>query len=448
MGDKSSKTKGLGALIPLILFIVVYFSLSLFLGDFYAVPILVVFIFSLFIAFVQYPKKKFVDKLQHFSKGSGDPNILVMILIFLLAGAFSEVSKSIGAISSTITFALTYLSPSFIVSGIFLISCFVSISLGTSVGTIVAIAPIAIGFEAHISGVTAMALAAVVGGAMFGDNLSFISDTTIAATRTQNVGMKEKFKVNFSIVMPVAILVFILYYFLGSSIVSNMDMIQVDDYNVVKILPYVLVFVLALCGIHVIWTLGIGIIFTSTIGILGGDITFLESVKAINTGFMGMFELSILCLIIGGIVGIIRYNGGIEYLLKVVLKNINSPKGAEFGIVSLTALVNLILANNTITILIVGPIAKDISDRFNLIPSRVSSLLDTASCFAQGIIPYGAQLLAAIAATAVVVSESGATVPSVSPLEIMQYLYYPYLTGVATILFVIFSKKKVLSARR
>lgn len=443
MEEKSNDAKGLVALTPLILFIVVYFSLSLFLGDFYAVPVLVVFVLSLFVAFIQFPKKRFEDKLVHFSKGSGDPNILVMILIFLLAGGFSELSKSIGAISSTVNFALTYISPSFIVSGLFLISCFVSISLGTSVGTIVAIAPVAIGFEAHVPGITAMALAAVVGGAMFGDNLSFISDTTIAATRTQNVGMKEKFKANFAIVMPVAILVFILYYFLGSSLSANMDTLVAGDYDLVKILPYVLIFVLALCGLHVIWTLAIGIVFASMIGILAGEISFLQSVQAINIGFMGMFELSILCLIIGGVVGIIRFNGGIAYLLQVVLKRANSAKAAEFAIIILTMLVNLTLANNTITIVIVGPIAKDISDRFGLVPSRVASLLDTTSCFAQGVIPYGAQMLAAIAASALVLSETGISTPTVSPLDVMQYLYYPYLTGLAAILFVFLPKKKL-----
>lgn len=427
------------ALAPLILFIIVYFAASLIIGDFYAVPALVVFVISLFVAFLQYPKKLFSEKLHHFSKGSGDENILIMILIFLLAGAFGELSKSIGAISSTINFALTYISPSFIISGLFLISCFISISLGTSVGTVVALAPIAVGFESYVPGATPLALAAVIGGSMFGDNLSFISDTTIAATRTQGVGMRDKFKTNFAIVMPVAVLVFIIYYFQGSNLVKDLNLIEVESYELIKISPYIIVFVLALLGVQVIWTLGIGIIAALVIGMLTGDITFLLSIKAINTGFANMFELSILCLIIGGVVGIIRYNGGIDFLLNVVLRNINSRKGAELGIAFLTALVNFALANNTITIVIVGPIAKDISDRFDLVPKRVSSILDTVSCFVQGIIPYGAQILAALAVTTIIV-DGQVSKPTISPIELIQYLYYPFLTGVATLVFILFRK--------
>ena len=441
MDRENQAIGGFWALLPLILFIVVYFLSSLLIGDFYAVPVLVDFVIALFVAFLQYPEKSFATKLHHFSKGSGDENILIMILIFLLAGAFGELSKSIGAISSTINFALTYISPSFIISGIFLISCFVSTSLGTSVGTVVALAPIAVGFESYLPGITALALAAVVGGAMFGDNLSFISDTTIAATRTQNVSMKDKFKVNFGIVMPVAIIVFIIYYFQGAALVQHIDYLNVEDYEFLKIVPYLLVFILALLGLQVIWTLGIGIITALLIGIGSGDITFLESVKAINTGFAGMFELSILCLIIGGVVGIIRFNGGIDYLLNIVLKNIKSSRGAELGIALLTALVNFTLANNTITIVIVGPIAKEISDRFNLVPKRVASILDTVSCFVQGLIPYGAQILAALATTSII---AGADLgkPTISPLDLIQYLYYPFLTGIATLIFILFRKDK------
>lgn len=444
MEDKNLKSGKFWALLPLIVFIVVYFSASLILRDFYAVPVLVVFLLSLFIAFLQYPKVGFAEKLKHFSLGSGDENILVMILIFLLAGAFGELSKSIGAISSTINLAMTYISPSFIISGIFLIACFISTSLGTSVGTIVALAPIAVGFEAYIPGITALALAAVVGGSMFGDNLSFISDTTIAATRTQNVGMKDKFKVNFKIVFPMAILVFIIYYFQGSALVSSFKDLEVGDYSLIKIVPYILVFVLALSGVQVIWTLGIGIIAALIVGLGTDSITFLDSVKSINAGFASMFELSLLCLIIGGVVGIIRFNGGVTFLLNVVLRNINTKRGAEFGIALLTALVNFALANNTITIVIVGPIAKDISNRFELEPKRIASILDTVSCFIQGIIPYGAQILAALAATAVVVN--GISRPSIAPFDLIQYLYYPILTGVATMLFIFFSKEKKSSS--
>jgi Na+/H+ antiporter NhaC len=429
------------ALLPLIIFIIIYFSGSLYIGDFYALPVLVVFIISLFVAFFQYPKKSFEEKLKSFATGSGDENILIMILIFLLAGAFSELSKSIGSLSSTVNLAMTYVSPQFIIAGIFLISCFISVSLGTSVGTIVALAPLAVGFETYISGITAIALAAVVGGAMFGDNLSFISDTTIAATRTQNVAMHEKFKANFRIVLPVAILVFIIYYFQGASFAENVKDLEVKEYELIKVIPYILVFVLALLGVQVIWTLGIGIVATLIIGLLTNSISLLDSIQSINTGFAGMFELSLLCLIIGGVVGIIRYNGGIEYLLNTVLKRIKTKRGAELGIASLTALVNFALANNTITIVIVGPLAKEISDKFGLAPKRVASILDTVSCFVQGILPYGAQILAALAASSIVLAGSTQP-PTVSPIELISYLYYPFLTGIATLGFILFSKNK------
>lgn len=440
MGNKKSWDTRVWALLPLVSFVVIYFSASLYLGDFYAVPVLVVFLLSLFIAFIQYPKKAFADKLKHFSVGSGDENILVMILIFLMAGAFGSLSNSIGAISSTVNFALTYISPSFIVSGIFLISCFISISLGTSVGTIVALAPIAVGFEDHISGVLPIALAAVVGGAMFGDNLSFISDTTIAATRTQDVGMRDKFRVNFAIVFPVAILVSVIYYFLGIQFEQRMNMLSVQDYELVKVVPYLVVFVLALSGVQVIWTLGIGVLVALLIGLSTTDMTILESISSINAGLASMFELSILCLIIGGVVGVIRFNGGIDYLLDTILRKIKSRKGAELWIAALTAVVNLALANNTITIVIVGPIAKEISNKFSLDSKRVASILDTISCFVQGIIPYGAQILAALAAAAVVFEGQPGKIPS--PFELIQYLYYPFLTGLATLLFIFISKRK------
>ncbi|TDQ77233.1 Na+/H+ antiporter NhaC family protein [Sphingobacterium yanglingense] len=440
MVDKNKRDTRVWALLPLIAFVVIYFSVSLYLKDFYAVPVLVVFVLSLFIAFIQYPKKSFSDKLKHFSVGSGDENILIMILIFLLAGAFGSLSNSIGAISSTVNFALTYISPSFIVSGIFLISCFISISLGTSVGTIVALAPIAVGFETHIPGIMPLALAAVVGGAMFGDNLSFISDTTIAATRTQDVGMREKFKMNFAIVFPVAILVAVIYYFLGAQFEQRMTAMVIRDYELIKIVPYVVVFILALSGLHVIWTLGVGVLVALSIGIWTNEVTFLTSVTSVNAGFASMFELSLLCLIIGGVVGVIRFNGGIDYLLDTILRRVKTAKSAELGIATLTALVNLALANNTITIVIVGPLAKEIGNKFALDSRRIASILDTTSCFVQGIIPYGAQILAALAAAAVIYDEPGKS--GLPPFELIQYLYYPFLTGLATLLFILFSKRK------
>lgn len=428
------------ALIPLIFFVVVYFIGSYILGDFYALPVLVLFVMALFVAFLQFPKVPFNEKIKSFAKGAGDENILIMVLIFLLAGAFGELSKNIGAISSTINFALTYVPPQFVVAGLFMVACFISTSLGTSVGTIVALAPIAVGLENNIEGIMAIALAAVIGGAMFGDNLSFISDTTIAATRTQHVGMKEKFRVNFKMVLPVAILVFIIYSLMGWNMLDGSVQIKVEDYELIKIFPYILVFVLALVGLNVIWTLGIGIIVAALIGIFTGSIDFLTILKSINDGFAGMFELSVLCLIIGGVVGIIRMNGGVDYLLQMVTQRINSKRKAELGIAFLVSLVNLAIANNTITIVIVGPISKDISDKNGLEGSRVASILDTVSCFIQGMVPYGAQILAAMAAANMLLADK--QMPLMSPIDVMQYLYYPFLMGIVTFLVILLRKNK------
>lgn len=428
------------ALLPLLFFVVVYFIGSYILGDFYALPVLVLFVMALFVAFLQFPKVPFNDKIKSFAKGAGDENILIMVLIFLLAGAFGELSKNIGAISSTINFALTYVPPQFVVAGLFMVACFISTSLGTSVGTIVALAPIAVGLENNIEGIMAIALAAVIGGAMFGDNLSFISDTTIAATRTQHVGMKEKFRVNFKMVLPVAILVFIIYSLMGWNMLDGSVQIKVEDYELIKIFPYILVFVLALVGLNVIWTLGIGIIVAALIGIFTGSIDFLTILKSINDGFAGMFELSVLCLIIGGVVGIIRMNGGVDYLLQMVTQRINSKRKAELGIAFLVSLVNLAIANNTITIVIVGPIAKDISDKNGLEGSRVASILDTVSCFIQGMVPYGAQILAAMAAANMLLADK--QLPLMSPIDVMQYLYYPFLMGIVTFLVILLRKNK------
>jgi len=430
------------ALMPLVAFVAVYAGGSLWIGDFYAVPVLVVFVLALFVAFLQFPAQSLATKLRLFAKGAGDENLLVMILIFLLAGAFGEVGKAMGGISSTIAFALSHISPQVIVAGLFLVACFISTSLGTSVGTIVALAPIAVGLEDSLPGSMAMTLAAVVGGAMFGDNLSFISDTTIAATRTQGVAMRDKFRVNFRMVFPMAVLCFLLYLWLGFSAFGKGEEIPSGEYEWVKIVPYLLVFTIALLGVNVIWTLGIGILAALAIGFFTDSLTLREALTAINGGFEGMFELSVLCLVIGGTVGIIRHNGGIAFLLHQVSRRIRSTAGAELGIAFLTALVNVCIANNTIAVLIVGPIAKEIADKNKLEPKRVASILDTMSCFAQGLIPYGAQLLAALAAAKIHFDQHGMPEQMLSPLAVMQYLYYPFLIGAATVVFAVFPRKK------
>ena len=420
------------ALLPLIIFLVVYLVTSLVLNDFYKMPILVAFLFSAIVGFLQYPKLSFAHKTEEFSKGAGDSGIMLMILIFLLAGAFAELSKAIGAVQSTINFALSYLSPNLLIAGLFLTACFISLSLGTSVGTVVALAPIAVGLHETISGNLAVYLAAVVGGAMFGDNLSMISDTTIAATRTQGVEMLDKFKVNFLIVLPAAILTFLLHVF-SSDATQTMNN-ATYDYSIIKVLPYVFIFVAALLGLNVIWVLILGIVLTLFIG-LYFNLEFWPALGALNSGMASMFELSIICILIGGIVGLIRYYGGIDFILHHVSRKVKSARGGELGIFSLTTLVNIALANNTITILIVGPLAKTISDKNNIDPRRSASVLDTTSCFVQGALPYGAQLLAAVA-----IANN-----QVTAVGIMRYLYYPYLIGISTLLFILFRKQKSTS---
>lgn len=433
-----SKKGNFWALLPLIAFILIYFTSSVILNDFYAVPAIVVFMVALIIAMVQFPKVSFNAKIEAFCKGAGEETIVLMILIFLLAGAFGSLGSTTGAVASTVNMFVSFLPPGFIVVGFFLIACFISVSIGTSVGTIVTLAPIAVEMEKMIPGSMAMLLGAVVGGAMFGDNLSFISDTTIAATRTQEVDMKSKFKANFKIVLPAAIFSILLYYFLS----QNFNVVNIEgknlDYDLLTIVPYLLVFGLAIGGVNVIWSLIIGILSFLAIGIFYQSIPFLELVTSINNGFTGMFELSILCLIIGGVVGIIRYNGGLEYIIEKLTKNIKSKKQAELSIAGLIALADAALANNTIAILIVGRVAKEISNEHDLEPKRVASILDTVSCFVQGVIPYGAQILAAVAVTKIAKDNTF----MVSPLDVISNLYYPFLTGICVLIFILFINNK------
>lgn len=422
------------ALTPLLVFITVYLSTSIILNDFYKMPVLVAFLFATLIGFVQFPKISFHHKVEEFTKGAGDPGIMLMILIFLLAGAFAELGKSIGAVHSTVNFALSYISPSLLIAGLFLTSCFISMALGTSVGTVVALAPIAVGLNASVPGTMAISLSAVVGGAMFGDNLSMISDTTIAATRTQGVEMLAKFKVNFWIALPPAVLTFIIYAFAGSVSTEAMQS-SIHDYSFIKIVPYLFILIAALFGLNVIWVLILGIVLTFGIGISTDSTDFWVSINTINAGLTSMFELSITCIVIGGIVGLIRLYGGIDFILYHVTRLIKTSRGGELGIAALTAFTNAAIANNTITILIVGPLAKTIADKNQIDPRRSASILDTISCFVQGLLPYGAQILAALAAAS----------HAVSPLDVISHLYYPYLLGLSTLVFILFKKRKIIA---
>lgn len=422
------KKKGLLALLPLFIFIAVYLVTSIIVGDFYKMPVLVAALLAASVALVMNRKISIHDKVEVFCKGAGNSNIILMVLVFVLAGAFAGVAKEMGAVDATVNMFLNYLPARLLLPGIFVIACFISISVGTSVGTIAALAPMAVGVADKSGLGIGLLLAAVVGGAMFGDNLSMISDTTIAATRTQGCSMKDKFKSNFLIVLPAAIITLVIYFFASGEAV---DFSQNLSFEFIKVIPYVLVLAAALLGVNVLVLLAAGVLVSGAIGMLTGSFDFWGFVGAINSGVMGMSEIILLSIIIGGLIELIKYNGGIDYILEKITKRIKSKKGALLGIGLLVGLIDVCTANNTIAIVTTGPIAKDIADQYKLKPRRVASILDTFSCFFQGVIPYGAQLLVAAGAA------------GIASVEIIKYLYYPYIMIGAVLIAVIFVYPKL-----
>ncbi|WP_346961720.1 Na+/H+ antiporter NhaC family protein [Clostridium sp.] len=412
------------ALLPLFVFIVVFMGISLVTKDFYAMPVTVPFLLAALVALFMNREVSLDKKLDVFCKGAGEPNIILMCLIFILAGAFAEVAKTMGAVESTVNLGLTFLPSNILVSGVFIIACFIAISIGTSMGTIVALVPIATGIAAKTGIPIALVVGAVVSGAMFGDNLSMISDTTIAATRTQGCEMRDKFRMNFIVVLPAAIITVLIFTFIT---LGQDSKVAADySYSLVKVLPYVGVLLGALLGVNVLVVLVGGILFAGSIGIFTGAFDIIGLLQAIGKGIGGMSELVIISIIIGGMVEIIKFNGGIEFILGFIKKRVNSKIGAEVGIATLVSLVDICTANNTIAIATVGPIAKDISNQYDIEPKRVAGILDMFSCVAQGIIPYGAQLLSASA------------LAKLSPFSIMKYLYYPYLMGISALIAIVF----------
>ena len=414
------KTKGkFSALLPLAVFLIVYAGTSIIAKDFYAVSVIVPFLISAIVALSMNKKRTFEDKLQDFCKGAGNSNVILMILIFVLAGAFAQVAKAMGAVDSTVNFGLSILPTSILVPGVFIIASFIALSVGTSMGTIVALVPIAVGISDKTGIAVAIVVGAVVSGAMFGDNLSMISDTTIAATRTQGCEMKDKFKMNFKIVLPAAIVTAIIFMILTKG--TSIQTLGEYEYSFIKILPYIVVLISALMGINVIFILIGGIVFAGAIGILYGSFDIIGLFTNISAGIQGMSELIIISLLIAGTIELIKNNGGIEYILNKGMKNFKSKRGAELGIATLVSLVYICTANNTIAIVTVGPIAKDISDEFELEPRRVAGIMDMFSCVFQGLIPYGAQLISA----------SGLAM--ISPFAIIKYSVYPYLMGICAL---------------
>ena len=434
MGDRKSGNPW--ALLPLGVFLILYLVTSLVTGDFYKMPVVVAFLVAALVALIMTTDLDFSARVEQFSEGAGDRNIMVMCLIFVLAGAFARVSEQMGATTATVDMGLYLLPPEVLIAGLFVISCFISISVGTSVGTIAALAPIAVGLSGQMPFALGLTLGAVVGGAMFGDNLSIISDTTIAATRTQGCSMKDKFWANIWIVLPAAIITVVLYLLLFQTEIAASEEYTI---HIWRVLPYIFVLISAIAGLHVVIVLSSGILVAGSIGFIQESFNIWEFVQAVSNGIGQMTELIVICLLIGGIAELIRYNGGIEYLLNAIRKKIDSQKGAEIGIGILVTLVNLCTANNTVAIIVSGPIARQVADRFGVPGDRSASLLDTFSCFTQGIIPYGAQILTAV-------SVAGTAV--VSPLDVMMYLYYPYLLGGSVLISIIFRMKPLSTAAK
>lgn len=413
------------ALSPLAVFLVTYLASSLVAHDFYKVPIASAFLIASVYAML-ITKGAVAERINIFSSGAGNKNVLLMIWIFVMAGAFATTAKAIGSVEATVNLTLTVLPGKWLLAGLFLASCFISMSIGTSVGTVVALVPIASGLAEQSGLSLAMLTGLIVGGAFFGDNLSFISDTTIASTTSQGCSMSDKFKANIWICGPAALIVTVIYIIIG---LNHGATPEIGEIEYVKLIPYLSVIVLALCGLNVLLVLGIGLLLSAAIGFVNG-MTWLEFLGSVGDGIAGMGELIIVTMLSGGMLELIRHNGGIDFIIKGLTKGIKGKRGAEFSIAGLVGLSNFCTANNTIAILTTGDIARDITKKFGLDPRKSASLLDTFSCVVQGIIPYGAQLLMA----------SGFA--GISAAAIIPCLYYPFVLCVVACFSIIFRLPK------
>lgn len=411
--------KGLIALSPLGVFIILYLVTSIIAGDFYKVPITVAFMVASVYAIIISGGMPLRKRIDTYSRGASTEQMMLMIWIFVLAGAFANSAKAMGSIDATVNLTIALLPPQMLLAGLFLAACFISLSIGTSVGTIVALTPIAAGVAAQTGTSTAMMTAIVVGGSFFGDNLSFISDTTIAATQTQGCKLSDKFRVNSFIVVPAAIVIFIIYIVMGTDVQAPTDIPALEP---LKVIPYVVVLITAIFGMNVMAVLTLGIILTGIIGLMNGSYDLYGWFGAMGDGIIGMGELVIITMMAGGLLEVIRQGGGIDYIIHLLTRHVTGKRGAEFSIAALVSMVNVCTANNTVAILTVGGIAKHIGDRFGIDNRKCASLLDTFSCFTQGLIPYGAQLLMA------------AGLASLNPIAIIPYLYYPFAIGITALL--------------
>lgn len=434
--DNRTRMNGWLALSPLFVFMGIYLISCIIAKDFYKIPISAAFLLASIYAICICKGKTIEERISIFSRGAGNSNVLLMIWIFVLAGAFASTAKEIGAIDATVNLAIRVLPGKLIYAGLFLASCFISMSIGTSVGTIVALVPIAAGIAqqtasaANLASSTSFITAIIVGGAFFGDNLSFISDTTIAATRTQGCSMADKFKANLRIVGPAALIVTGIYVFLGSSASAAPE---AGPVNWTLLIPYILIIGLAISGVNVSAVLTIGIFVNAAIGFLNGSISWSGWLTSIGSGISGMGDLIMVTMLAGGMLEIIRTNGGLDFIVSGLTRRIRGKRGAEFSIAGLVSLANLCTANNTIAIITTGQIAKDISSQFGLDPRKAASILDTFSCLIQGLIPYGAQLLMA------------AGLAGVSSISIVGYLYYPFVMGIFAVGAILFRLPKKYS---
>ena len=425
-----SNKRGLYALSPLFVFIVAYLATSLAAGDFYKIPLSVAFLIASMYAIAISGGTPLNKRIDLFSKGASTSNLILMLWIFVLAGAFANSAKQMGSIDAMVNLTLTLIPGNMILAGLFIASCFISLSIGTSVGTIVALAPIALGLAESTGANPALLSSVVVGGAFFGDNLSFISDTTIVATQTQHCRLSDKFRVNFYIVFPAALVILFIYIIMGTSIHSPS---QLPTVEFVKVIPYIVVLVVAVLGMNVMAVLTLGIVLTGIIGMILGAYDLFDWFASMGAGITNMGELIIITMMAGGLLEIIRANGGIDFIIDKICAHVKSKRGAELSIAALVSMVNVCTANNTVAILTVGDISKTIGDRFGLDSRKCASILDTFSCCVQGILPYGAQVLMAAGLT------------KVSPVEIIPFLYYPMVLGIVALMSILLRYPKKYS---
>jgi len=419
--------KGLLALSPLVVFIVLYLVTSIVARDFYKVPITVAFMAASMYAVVVSGGIPLRERIDIYSRGAASGQMMLMIWIFILAGAFAHSAKVMGGIDATVSMTLTLLPSSMLLAGLFLAACFISLSVGTSVGTIVALTPIAAGVAQQTEASVPLMTAVVVGGSFFGDNLSFISDTTIVATSTQGCRLSDKFRVNAFIVAPAALIILMAYIVMGAGIQAPQSIPDVPAY---KVIPYMVVLFTALMGMNVMAVLTVGILLTGAIGIIDGSFDVFGWFSAMGDGIIGMGELIIITMMAGGLLEIIKHNGGIAYIIHLLTRHVSTKRGAELAVAGLVSLVDLCTANNTVAIITVGGIAKQIGDRYGVDSRKCASILDTFSCTVQGIIPYGAQLLMA------------AGLASLNPISILPYLYYPFALGTVALMAILFRYPK------